>query len=89
MLHFNDPNQPDCIGWYRADKLDFPRCSPSEQDTGPSHWAWGYQDDARLGEGPAVSSGYVLITEMEQVYWPMLDMTLCVDYATQPVAENS
>jgi hypothetical protein len=76
---FNDPAHPNCIGAYRANALDL---SSDCVSTDPNDPAWGCLSDqnCRPGEGPATTTGYSLITELEQVYSPDLGSTLCVTY---------
>ena len=80
-IRFNDKTGLNCAGAYRADALKpSERCASSAQASPP----WGCAGTAcPPGEGPVESTGYFLITELEQVYSSVLDSTLCVSYPGQ------
>ena len=78
---FNDPTHPDCIGRFRADRLDS-SCTLSYQDPTNPPWQGWHGVNEKLGEGSASTSGYFLVTELEQVFSSVLQSTLCVSFPT-------
>lgn len=70
----NDPAHPNCVGIYRGDALDpLSNCAPTA-----SNPAWGCpNDECAIKQGPNVTKGYFLITEIEQVHNPTLSETIC------------
>jgi hypothetical protein len=78
---FNDACAPNCVGAYRGDRLTTPACTAGPSQTRP---AWGCVTDSSCpaGEAPATTEGYVLITELEQIFSTDLGVTLCVSYPT-------
>jgi hypothetical protein len=82
---FNDPAHPNCMGAYLTDNLDPATCLPGQDPNDPG---WGGGDcsattgstECQPGQAPASTSGYYLISELEQVYSPDLQNTLCVTY---------
>lgn len=86
---FNDPAHPNCVGAYRGDALDPANgCASSNDPNDPTFPPWGFPGDPpdKRGQGPATTDGYFLITEIEQVYSSVLQMTLCVSYPTYDVS---
>jgi hypothetical protein len=85
----NDPMNPNCIGRYRPDNLD-PQAGcidPGMTGTGPTNKnAWGGIFDTTTGSSDAATRGYYLITELEQVFSRVLQMTLCVSFPTLDVS---
>jgi hypothetical protein len=81
----NDPTAPNCVGRYLPGNLD-PSTACVDPGlagtTGDRKNAWGGIFDTRKGESDAVASGYSLITELEQIYWGPVQMTLCASYPT-------
>jgi hypothetical protein len=84
-LRFNDPSSPNCVGAYGADGIDPATCVAG---TDPLSAAWGGGDctastgraACRSGESAASTSGYFLISELEQIYANDLQNTLCVTF---------
>lgn len=82
---FNDSTSPNCVGAYRADALDPTTCQAGQDPLNP---AWGGGDctvttghaACNPGELPAATTGYFLIAELEQIFAPDLQTTLCVSY---------
>lgn len=74
---FNDPKSPECVGALRAP-------SSGCTSTSPTDAPWGCLNDACPGEGPATSRGYLLITELEQVFSTALGATLCAASPATP-----
>jgi hypothetical protein len=80
---YNAPDNPNCQGVYRADKLDVNnQCASAD----PENAAWGCVDDACPGEGPNVTQGHFRIVDIEKVFNKTLNSTLCVTYMGQPEA---
>jgi hypothetical protein len=86
---FNDAKHPNCVGEYRGDALD-PAGGCTSAD--PSNPAWGGGNcgdhvcdptSKTNPEAPATTEGYFLITELQQIFSPDLQATLCVTYPTQ------
>jgi len=81
----NDPMNPNCIGKYLPENLD-PGAGcidPGMTGAGATNKnAWGGIFNTNKGEGDAAVNGYFLITELEQIYSRVLQMTLCVSYPT-------
>jgi hypothetical protein len=73
----NDPAAPNCIGRYRTDFLTQNADCTSPEPYNP---AWGGIFNTNVGESDAEITGYLLITELEQVYSRTLGSTLCVSY---------
>lgn len=70
----NDPEHPNCVGIYRADALSTSNNCKGSLDVP----AWGCpNDECPVGQGPNVTKGYFLITELEQVYNSVLQQTIC------------
>lgn len=70
----NDHAHPNCVGVYRGDALD-PSSGCKGDTTNP---AWGCPNgECPVGQGPNVTKGYFLITELEQVYNGLLSQTIC------------
>ena len=89
---FNDSTL-NCAGSYRPDRLSPVTNCESTDVTSP---AWGCKSDDETGptgavcnpgSGPNFTKGYFLITELEQIYSPVLRATLCVTYPTTPQSE--
>jgi hypothetical protein len=85
---FNDKDSPNCVGAYRADALDPSAANPCTS-TVADNPPWGCKDDScAVGESPATTKGYFLISELEQIYSADLQVTLCVSYPTQAKMET-
>jgi len=82
--YFNDPAHPNCVGKYKTDTLQ-PGGTPNCDDLqDPLKSSWGCKGTCPSGQdGPAVTEGYFIIPEIEQVYAAALGATLCVTYPTQ------
>jgi hypothetical protein len=84
-LRFNDPGSPNCVGAYRSDAIDPTICQAGSDPLNPG---WGGGDctattggsACRPGESAASTTGYFLISELQQIYAPDLQNTLCVTY---------
>ena len=76
-IAFNEPAHPNCVGG-----IVTPGGSET-CDSVPPVWA------GNTGSASATQEGYLLITELEQVYVPILTSTLCVAVMTKAEAENS
>jgi hypothetical protein len=91
---FNDPKAPNCVGKYLPDALDQTTCSAGQDPTKPG---WGGGDCTAStgtaacgpGESAASTKGYFIISELEQIYAPDLQSTLCVSYpGTDPATSQ-
>jgi hypothetical protein len=88
---FNNKDAPNCVGTYLANAIDPTTC---QAGTDPTQPAWGGGDcGATLGkaacgpgEAPASTTGYFLISELQQIYANDLQHTLCVTYPGQDSA---
>lgn len=84
----NDPKAPNCIGRYRGESQATisNECATSLTVDDPP---WGGITNATPGQSDAKIQGYFLITELEQIYSPVLRQTLCVHYPTLPVSTGA
>jgi len=76
-ITFNDAAHPNCAGGIVTSG------NSETCDSVPLIWA------GNAGSASATQEGYLLITELEQVYVPILTSTLCVAVMTKAEAENS
>ena len=84
----NNPDALNCVGRYRGDALD-PNTAQPCQPASQSDPAYGcINDECEPGEGPASSTGYFLIEELEEVHNTILNQTLCVNYMGQQRAAD-
>jgi hypothetical protein len=82
---FNNKDAPNCVGTYLADKIDPATCQAGSDPLAP---AWGGGDcmattgaaACKAGESAASTTGYFLISELQQIYASDLQNTLCVTY---------
>jgi len=84
--HFND-DRFNCVGRYRAEPRSTGECSTADSTSNPQ---WGCKVDAlcppdpsnmeQVGwtMGPSFTTGYFLIVDLERVWSPDLESTLCV-----------
>jgi hypothetical protein len=90
---FNDRMAPNCIGQYFADSIDPTFCQGS-LDPKVSAWGGGCcyatagSAICQPGQSAASMSGYFLITELQQIYSPDLQETMCVAIAGNDVATS-
>lgn len=91
---FNNKDAPNCVGKYLPDALDQSTCTAGTDPTKPG---WGGGDctattgnaTCQPGESAASTKGYFLISELEQIYAPDLNNTLCVTYpGTDPATSK-
>jgi hypothetical protein len=96
---FNDPTKPNCVGKYLPDALDQTTCVAGQDPTKPG---WGSGNCTATtgkaacgpGESAASTKGYFIISELEQIYAPDLQSTLCVSYpgvdmaTSQPIVQG-
>lgn len=72
----NDPEHPNCVGVYGQYINQAGSCTSTVDNP-----AWGCaNNECPKGQGPNLTHGYFLITEMEQAWQPTLMQTLCVAY---------
>jgi len=82
-MRFNDPAKPNCVGEYRAAELDPTTCQAGSDPLKPA-WCGGDctattgSAACRPGESAASTTGHVLISELQQIYDPDMQNTLCV-----------
>lgn len=75
-----DPNEQNCIGWFRPGQIPGIDCSAPGNDARDPKTNFFAGVDGKVGLGDGWTKGYFLIVELEQVYVKILNATLCSSY---------